>query len=221
MRQYPSSRPQIPPLVPTSTNSIPRFLSASARRSESRKFELPPSMTMSPLARCGTSCSMVLSTGAPAGTITQTTRRGASCFATSARSLAPFDPLATCAFTASALESYTISSCPPWSNRCTMLPPIRPNPIIASCIAAPPSDGHGQRREIPAQLWGVVIQNRVHPEPPCGLEVVFAIVDECCRRRLGLRHHQGTLVDLPRGLEDAHPARCEERVEDVPQAEHV
>src|SRR2546430_10016040 len=28
-----------------------------------------------------------------------------------------------------------------------MLPPMRPNPIIASCIAAPPSDGHGQRRE--------------------------------------------------------------------------
>src|SRR2546427_4235899 len=77
-----------------------------------------------------------------------------------------------------------------------MLPPMRPNPIIASCIAAPPSDGHGQRREIPAQLWGVVIQNRVHPEPPCGLEVVFAIVDEGRRRRLGLRHHQGTLVDL-------------------------
>src|SRR2546426_8273020 len=73
-----------------------------------------------------------------------------------------------------------------------MLPPMRPNPIIASCIAAPPSDGHGQRREIPAQLWGVVIQNRVHPEPPCGLEVVFAIVDECRRRRFGLRHHQGT-----------------------------
>src|SRR5882724_9839256 len=84
-----------------------------------------------------------------------------------------------------------------------MLPPMRPSPIIASCIAAPPSDGHGQRREIPAQLWGVVIQNRVHPEPPCGLEVVLAIVDECGRRRLGLRHHQGTLVDLPRGLEDA------------------
>src|SRR2546427_8547783 len=100
-----------------------------------------------------------------------------------------------------------------------MLPPMRPNPIIASCIAAPPSDGHGQRREIPAQLWGVVIQNRVHPEPPCGLEVVLAIVDECGRRRLGLRHHQGTLVDLPRRLEDAHPARREERVEDVPQAE--
>src|SRR2546426_3353496 len=37
----------------------PCALSASARRSESRKFELPPSMTMSPRARCGTSCSMV------------------------------------------------------------------------------------------------------------------------------------------------------------------
>src|SRR5207245_183743 len=81
-----------PPLVPTSTNSIPWVLSASARRSESRKFELPPSMTMSPRVRCGTSCSMVLSTGAPAGTMTQTTRRGASCLATSARSFAVLTP---------------------------------------------------------------------------------------------------------------------------------
>src|SRR5436189_3925755 len=164
---------------------------------------------------------MVPSTAAPAGSITQTIRRGVNCLTTSARSFAAFTPLPAWALTAAALWSYTMTSCPPWSSRRTMLPPMRPNPIIASCIAAPPSDGHGQRREIPAQLWGVVIQNRVHPEPPCGLEVVFAIVDECRRRRLGLRHHQGTLVDLPRGLEDAHPARREERVEDVPQAECV
>src|SRR2546427_11190520 len=102
-----------------------------------------------------------------------------------------------------------------------MLPPMRPNPIIASCIAAPPSDGHGQRREIPAQLWGVVIQNRVHPEPPWGLEVVFAIVDECRRRRFGLRHQLGTLADLPRGLADAHPALRVIRVQDVQHAEYT
>src|SRR2546422_3212768 len=211
----------MPPLVPASTNSMPFASSAFARRIESRKFELPPSITMSPRVRWGTSCSIVLSTACPDGTITQATRRPVSCLQTSARSRAPFAPSCTCAWIASELRSYTTTSCPPWSSRRTMLPPMRPNPIIASCIAAPPSDGHGQRREIPAQLWGVVIQNRVHPEPPCGLEVVLAIVDECRRRRLGLRHHQGTLVDLPRGLEDAHPARREERVEDVPQAECV
>ena len=81
---------------------------------------------------------MVLSTGAPAGTITQTTRRGASCLATSARSFAVLTPLPTWVLTAAALESYTISSCPPWTSRSTMLPPMRPNPIIANCIVATP-----------------------------------------------------------------------------------
>src|SRR5436190_8062810 len=69
--------------------------------------------------RCGTSCSMVLSTGAPAGTITQTTRRGASCLATSARSFAVLTPFPAWVLTAAALESYTISSCPPWTSRST------------------------------------------------------------------------------------------------------
>src|SRR5438128_1170836 len=114
----------MPPLVPTSMNSIPRAVSASARRCESRKFELPPSMTTSPRARCGTSWSMVLSTGAPAGTITQTTRRGGRSRATSARSFAALTPFPTCALTASALRSYTISSCPPpWGHPPTICPP--------------------------------------------------------------------------------------------------
>src|SRR5881396_865891 len=211
----------MPPLVPASTNSRPFASSAFARRIESRKFELPPSMMMSPPARWGTSCSIVLSTAGPEGTITQATRRPVSCRQVSARSRAPLAPSCTCVWMTSALRSYTTTSCPPWSSRRTMLPPMRPNPIIASCIAAPPSDGHGQRRQVAAEPWGVEVQNRAHPEQPRRLEVVLAVVNEHGSRRVGLRHHQRALVDLARGLEDPHPARREERVEDVPQAEHL
>src|SRR5207244_997082 len=78
---------------------------AFARRIESRKFELPPSITMSPRVRWGTSCSIVLSTACPDGTITQATRRPVSCLQTSARSRAPFAPSCTCAWIASELRS--------------------------------------------------------------------------------------------------------------------
>src|SRR5690349_14483532 len=109
-----------------------------------------------------------------------------------------------------------MTSCPPWSSRRTMLPPMRPSPIIASCIAAPPSSGHGQRREIPAEPWGILVQNRVDPEPPCRLEVGLAVVDEHGGGRLCLRHRQRALVDLRCWLQGPDPARSEERDEDVP-----
>ena len=48
MRQYPSASPQMPPETPASQKRIPRPWSSSARRIESRKFELPPSTTRSP-----------------------------------------------------------------------------------------------------------------------------------------------------------------------------
>ena len=128
----------MPPLVPASMNSSPCSLSRAARRIESLKFELPPSMMTSPLESAGTSASIVLSTGPPAGTMIHTTRGALSCAQTSARSLAAAAPIPTCAFTASALRSYTTTWCPPCSRRCTMLPPIRPRPIMASCIERSP-----------------------------------------------------------------------------------
>src|SRR6059058_911260 len=177
----------MPPLVPASTNSRPFASSAFARRIESRKFELPPSMMMSPPARWG----------------------------------AHLAPSCTCVWMTSALRSYTTTSCPPWSSRRTMLPPMRPNPIIASCIAAPPSSGHGHRREIAAESWGVYVENGVHAESPRRLEVGLAVVDEHGGGRLRLRHHQRALVDLGLGLEHPHPARREECGEDVSQAERL
>ena len=62
-------------------------------------------MMMSPRLSRGTSCSMVLCTGAPAGSITQTTRRGDSWRAMSATFSAFLTPLPTYAFTASAFWS--------------------------------------------------------------------------------------------------------------------
>ncbi len=79
MRQYPFSSPQTPPLVPASMNSIFRSASAAARRIESLKLELPPSMMTSPSVMCALSASIVSSTGSPAGTMIQTTRGALSC----------------------------------------------------------------------------------------------------------------------------------------------
>ena len=73
----PRSAPSSPPDTPMPTKRNPADASSSARRSVSRKNELPPSIRMSSRSRCGRRCAMTLSTGAPAGTIIRT-RRGRS-----------------------------------------------------------------------------------------------------------------------------------------------
>src|SRR5579885_945724 len=90
-------------------------------------------MRISPDARKGESCWITPSTAA-AGTIIQTAR-GASSFDTNsaneADGVAPSE--ATC-WTAAALVSNTTQRCPLRMRRRTMLAPIRPRPIIPSCI---------------------------------------------------------------------------------------
>src|ERR1051325_2694313 len=103
-------------------------------------------MSTSPLPRCGTSASIVSSTGLPEGTMIQITLGAVSRAQRSRRSAAPFAPWAALAFTASALRSHTTTSCPPLSRRSVMLPPIRPRPIIASCIVPPGSWSRDRRR---------------------------------------------------------------------------
>ena len=73
----PSSPPEIP--APTKCRSCRRR--AASRRRVSSKWALPPSTTMSPGSRCGTSSSMTASVGAPALTMMMT-RRGRSRLAT-------------------------------------------------------------------------------------------------------------------------------------------
>src|SRR5207249_3214003 len=88
---------------------------------------------MSPGSSDGRRSAIVLSTTA-AGTISQTAR-GFSSFLT--RSASEDDPVArslTISLTVSGDMSKTTQSCPPLSRRRTMLAPIRPRPIIPSCI---------------------------------------------------------------------------------------
>src|ERR1041385_9062976 len=103
-------------------------------------------MSTSPLPRCGTSASIVSSTGLPEGTMIQITLGAESRAQRSLRSAAPFAPCPALALTASALRSHTTTSCPPLSRRSVMLPPIRPRPIIASCIVPPGSWSRDRRR---------------------------------------------------------------------------
>ena len=102
----------MPPLVPESMNSIFDFASSAPRRIESWKFELPPSMMMSPAESSGWSVAMVWSTGSPAGTMIQTTRGFASAATTAARSAAGVAPIDLYFATVSALRSKTTSLWP-------------------------------------------------------------------------------------------------------------
>jgi hypothetical protein len=91
-------------------------------------------MTMSPGSRWGTSASSTLST-TPAGTMIQIAR-GRDIFAASSCSeAAPAAPCSTSAATAAGRPSWTTHGMPWPSRRRTMLAPMRPKPIIPSCIA--------------------------------------------------------------------------------------
>src|ERR1043166_6664565 len=103
-------------------------------------------MSTSPPARCGTSASIVSSTGLPEGTMIQITRGSERRAQRSRRSAAPAAPCPALAFTASGLRSHTTTSWPPLSRRSVMWPPIRPRPIMASCMARPFSPGRRGRR---------------------------------------------------------------------------
>src|SRR5437667_3316508 len=92
-------------------------------------------MMMSPdvirAARSFTVCSVAW----PAGTMIQTARGWFSLASRSSSDSAPMAPSPTSVFTLSALTSQTTHSCPPPINRRTMLAPMRPRPIIPSCMA--------------------------------------------------------------------------------------
>ena len=72
---------------------------------------------------------------AAAGTMSQAARGGVSRATKSSSEEAPTAPSAASALTASALRSYTTHVWPSFMSRRTMLAPMRPRPIIPSCIA--------------------------------------------------------------------------------------
>src|SRR5215831_12163831 len=89
---------------------------------------------MSPGSSSGTRSAMVLSTTA-AGTISQTARGRASFFTKSGSYAAPVAFSCASASTAFGKASNTTQSWPPLMSRRTMFAPMRPRPIIPSCIA--------------------------------------------------------------------------------------
>ena len=91
---------------------------------------------MSPLLIFGTSLSSMLSTAA-AGTMSQTARGVFNFLMKSSRLSEPVAPSPTSPNTLLGFVSQTTHSCPPFSSRRTMFPPIRPNPIMPSCIRSP------------------------------------------------------------------------------------
>src|SRR5262245_60573401 len=115
-----------------------------------------------------------------------------------------------------------------------MFPPMRPSPIIASCIALSPLLGFAvppfcpNRRsslyqpECPQLLPECLCptkQNYAHPERPRRREILISIVDHQRSRGIHLRHAERAVIDLARRLACAEPARTEERREDLTYSE--
>src|SRR6478672_9015790 len=125
----------MPPEVPQSMNSMPCSASVAACCWESRKFELPPSTTMSPPSSSPLSCVTAAEVGAPAGIISQTTR-GRCLRAATAPSSVPAQLIPYCfSSDSSPLRVQPTTVWPASERRCAMFPPIRPRPIIASSMS--------------------------------------------------------------------------------------
>src|SRR5215467_10839505 len=89
---------------------------------------------MSPFSSVGSRSAMVLSTTA-AGTMSHTARGLSSFFTKSASEVAPIAFSCTSSCTVLGDLSKTTHWCPPLMSRRTMFAPIRPSPIIPSCMA--------------------------------------------------------------------------------------
>jgi hypothetical protein len=90
-------------------------------------------MMMSPDCISPPSCSTTLSV-IPAGIITQAIRGGLSFWTNASSELDPSAPSATTWATVSGFVSKTTAACPSRITRRVMLAPIRPRPIIPSCM---------------------------------------------------------------------------------------
>src|SRR6266481_7807239 len=116
---------------------MPRSFSTLPRRTSSCQNVLPPSMMTSPACISFDSASMVASVILPAGSITQAVRGFSSLLTKSSKAPEPAAPSAASAATAFGSLSYTTVECPCFISRRTILPPIRPKPIMPSCICNP------------------------------------------------------------------------------------
>ena len=145
----PFRAPSSPPETPVPINRIPFAASAFVRRVESLNSELPPSITMSPVSRCGVIWSIIWSTVSPAFTISITRRGRFSRLVSSSIECAPTTsvPFASFAIKSSTFETVLLNTATlnPWSFmfRTRFCPitasPIRPISHTASAIRSPKS----------------------------------------------------------------------------------
>ena len=141
-------------------NNRPRCCSSCARRMESLKFELPPSMIKSPRESFVSSETISSSVIRPAGTIVHRTRGGCSAATSSSKVDAGAAPCAASSVARRGSASYTTTLWPPRSSRCAMLPPILPSPSIAICIESSP--GATRRRGLQHQMSRRVRRPELH-----------------------------------------------------------
>src|ERR1700692_3335981 len=116
---------------------MPSSFSALPRRTSACQNVLPPSMMTSPRSISFDSVSMVASVILPAGSMTQAVRGFSSFLTNSSSAPDPAAPSAAIAATALGSLSYTTVVWPCFISRRTILPPIRPRPIMPSCILIP------------------------------------------------------------------------------------
>src|SRR3954469_11759092 len=137
----PLSAPSSPPEMPAPTKCSPCWRSAASRRRVSSKCAFPPSTTMSPSSRCGTSSSITASVGAPALTMMMT-RRGRSRLSTSSsiedagRKL----PSSPCSFMSRSVLAWVrlkrATVCPRLAKLRARLLPMTANPITPTCACS-------------------------------------------------------------------------------------
>ena len=107
--------------------------SMAPRRTASFHMLLPPSMTTSPGESRPASVTTASSVAAPAGSMTQIARDGAMATTIAGRLSTAVAPSAASAARAAGSRSNAKHWCPAPSSRRTMLPPMRPSPIMPSC----------------------------------------------------------------------------------------
>src|SRR6185437_878732 len=116
---------------------------------------------MSPDSRWGSRSAMLLST-TPAGTISQTTRGFFNVLANSASEAVPVAFSFVSSATAAADMSKTTHSWPPRMSRRTMFAPMRPRPIIPSCMLSAP------------RTAGCRADDRIHASRPGSFQLAIA-----------------------------------------------
>src|ERR1700674_226659 len=95
-------------------------------------------MMVSPGSSSAPNCATMFSVTSPDGNMTQTARGFSSRPTSCLRSVLPVIRSPTSALTAAGVRLKTTHRCPLRARRRTMLPPMRPKPIMPSCIWSSP-----------------------------------------------------------------------------------